>query len=230
MFHIKVPTLLQMIWASRDQVQNCTHEMDVRHIAVSSSPEEWKSSGQYLFDHKKYPQAMHCFARASLPRMVAICKAFHLREVACAKVGVVPLKAQQDAFHTAADAFTASGDDAPPGKDKIRYYHHAAECYVRAGDNRKAATRFLSAQEYDLAARCFRKAGRFDDTLRVLRKHSGQIPSESLEELYTVCRLFYCSKPNNNRCMLRHLHILHRLANVSELDHVSHYSHLLKKN
>ena len=140
--------------------------------------------------------------------MVAICEAFHLREVARAKVGVAPTKVQQNAFLTAADAFMASGNDAPPGKDKLQYYRNAADCYVRAGDDRKAADSFLCAQEYDQAARRFRKAGLFDETLEVLHKHSQKIPSESSEELYTVCRLYYCSKQDVNRYMLPDLHML----------------------
>ena len=134
--------------------------------------------------------------------MVAICEAFHLREVARAKVGVAPQKVQEDAFFTAASAFMASANDAPPGKDKLQYYRNAADCYVRAGDDRKAAEAFLDAQEYDLAARRFRKAGLFDKTLEVLHKHSQKISSGTSEELYTVCRLFYCSKRDANRCVV----------------------------
>ena len=189
----------QMIWTSRNQVQNCTPGTDVPHLAVSSTTAEWESFGNDLFKHKRYTQAMHCFARASLPRMEAICKAFHLREVARAKVGVA---AQEKAFLAAADAFMSSGNEAPSGKpDKFQYYRNAAECYVRAGDDRKAAAGYLSAQEYVLAARRLRKAGLFDETLEVLHKHSQKIPSESSEELYTVCRLFYCSKNDGKRYM-----------------------------
>ena len=190
-----------MIWTSRDQIQNCTPGTDT-HLAVSSTPKEWELFGHDLFKHKKYPQAMHCFARALQPRLVAICGAFHLREVARAKVGVAPPKVQEDAFLTAASAFMVSANDAPPGKDKLQYYRNAADCYVRAGDDRKAAEAFLDAQEYDLAARRFRKAGLFDKTLEVLHEHSQKISSESSEELYTVCRLFYCSKRNANRCVI----------------------------
>lgn len=219
-----------MIWTSRDQVQNCTPGTDVPHIAVSSTPAEWESFGYDLFKHKRYPQAMHCFARALLPRMVAICEAFQLREVARAKIGVASRKAQQQAFLTAANAFTTSGDDAPPDKDKLQYYRNAAECYVRAGDNRKAAIAYLSAQEYDLAARRYRKAGLFDETLEVLHTHSRQIPSESSEELYTVCRLWYCSKHDDTRCVLYGLRMQWHLTDiVSGLDHVCHSSHPLKK-
>ena len=200
----------QMIWTSRSQVQNCTPGTDIPRLAVSSTPEEWKAFGHDLFKHKRYPQAMHCFTRASRPWMAAICEAFQLREVARAKVGVAPLKVQQDAFLTAADAFVAvaRANDAPPNgapsvKDKLQYYRNAADCYVRASDHRKAADAYLGAHEYDLAARGFRKVGLFDKMLEVLDKHFQKIPSESSEELYTVCRLFYCSKRDVKKCVFR---------------------------
>ncbi|KAF9229832.1 hypothetical protein BS17DRAFT_744362 [Gyrodon lividus] len=187
---------MRMVWTSRDQVQNCTPGTDVPHLAVSSTPAEWESFGRNLFKHKRYPQAMHCFARASLPRMVAICQAFHLREAAHAQIGTAPRKNQQQAFLVAADAFMDSGNDAPESKDKLQYHRNAAKCYEQAGDDRKAAIAYLAAQEYDLAARRYRKAGLFDETLEILEKHSQRIPSESTKELYTVCRLFYYSKGN----------------------------------
>ncbi|KAI9566710.1 hypothetical protein HD554DRAFT_2040083 [Boletus coccyginus] len=190
---------MRMIWTARNQVENCTPEKDIPRLAVSSGPAEWERQGHDLFKHKKYPKSMYCFTKAKLPRMVAICQAFHLREVARAKVGVAPQKDQQDAFLTAAKAFMASGNDAPRGKDKLQYYRNAADCYVRAEDDLKAADAYLDAQEYDLAARRFRKVGLFDKTLEVIRKHSKNISPESLKELETVCRLFYCSKRDVKR-------------------------------
>ena len=221
--------LQQMIWTSRNQVQNCTPGTDVPHLAVSSTPEEWASFGHDLFRHKRYPQAMHCFARAFMPRMEAICEAFQLREVARAKVNVASSKAQEAAFLAAAVAFTNSANDAPPGRDKLQYYRNAAECYVRAGDDRKAATAYLSAEEYDLGARRFRKAGLFDETLEVLHEHSQKVSSDCSEELYTVCRLFYCRQRDGKRCVLCDLRTLYNLTDVSELGHVCHYSHRLKR-
>lgn len=183
-----------MFWTRRSQVQNCTPSTDVPHLAVSSTPEEWESFGRSLFQHKRYSQAMHCFARASLPRMVAISRAFQLREVARSKVGIAPPKDLQRAFLGAADAFTEIGHDALGGKDKLQYYRNAADCYIRAGDDRKAAAAYIAAQEYELAARQFRKAGLFDNALEVLHKHPQKISPESSEELLNVCRLFYFSQ------------------------------------
>ncbi|KIJ59804.1 hypothetical protein HYDPIDRAFT_118051 [Hydnomerulius pinastri MD-312] len=185
---------MRMVWSSRKQVQNCTPGTDVPHLAVSSTPAEWEASGRSLFTHKRYPQAIHCFARASLPRMVAIAHAFQLREDARAKIGIASQKDQEQAFLTAADAFSKSGDDAPAGTDKLHYYRNAADCYIRAGDDRKGAVAYVAAQEYDLAARRYRKAGLFDNTLQILHKHPRKISPESTDELYNVCRLFYISK------------------------------------
>ncbi|KIJ60080.1 hypothetical protein HYDPIDRAFT_117540 [Hydnomerulius pinastri MD-312] len=185
---------MRMVWSSRKQVQNCTPDTDVPHLAVSSTPAEWETFGRSLFTHKRYPQAMHCFARASLPHMVAIAHAFQLREDARTKIGIASQKDQQQAFLTAADAFSKSGDDAPAGSDKLYYYRNAADCYIRAGDDRKGAVAYVAAQEYDLAARRFRKAGLFDNTLEILHKHPQKISSESTHELHNVCRLFYVSK------------------------------------
>ncbi|KAI9567008.1 P-loop containing nucleoside triphosphate hydrolase protein [Boletus coccyginus] len=156
---------MRMIWTSRNQVQNCTPE--------------WESSGQTLFKHQRYFQAKHCFARASLPRMVAICEAFRLREVARARIGVAPQKDQQEAFLTAADAFMVSGNNAPQGKDKLQYYRNAADCYVRAEEDRKAADAYLDAQEYDLAVRRYRTVSLSDKTLETPRGHSENISSET---------------------------------------------------
>ncbi|KIJ60100.1 hypothetical protein HYDPIDRAFT_32524 [Hydnomerulius pinastri MD-312] len=185
---------MRMVWSSRKQVQNCTPGMDVPHLAVSSTPAEWETFGRFLFTNKRYPQAMHCFERASLPRMVAITHAFQLREEARAKVGITSQKDQQQAFLTAADAFSKSGDDAPAGPDKLQYYRNAADCYIRTGDDRKAAVAYVAAQEYDLAARRYWKAGLFDNMLEILHEHPQKISSESTDELYNVCRLFYISK------------------------------------
>ena len=230
-------TSQQMIWTSRNQVQNYTPGMDIPHLAVSSTITEWESFGRDLLKHEKYLEAMQCFTKASLPCMTKICNALHLRELARAKVGVEPrTQVQQDAFLTAAnailaatEAFTTSIHDAPSAKDKLQFYRNAAECYVRGGDHRKAATVYLSIEEYDLGARCFRKAGLFDETLEFLYKHSQKISSDCFKELLTVCRLFYCSKRSRKRCVLHNMHALCDLTDVRDLGHVYHYSRPSKK-
>lgn len=138
---------------------------------------------------------MHCFERAGLHREVEVCEAYQLREVARSGVGVASLNNQKGAFVVAADAFTGCGAVAT-GKQRLQYYRNSAECYIKGGEDLKAADAYLKAQEFELAAKRYRKAGRFDKTLHVLDDHGTSIPGATAEELWTVCRLFYCSRNN----------------------------------
>ncbi|KAG1841507.1 hypothetical protein F4604DRAFT_1829867 [Suillus subluteus] len=60
----------------------------------------------------------------------------------------------------------------------------------------KAAEGYPNAQEFKQAAKRYRKAGRFDKTLHVLGDHGMNMPEETTAELWTVCRLFCCSRNN----------------------------------
>ncbi|KAG2108064.1 P-loop containing nucleoside triphosphate hydrolase protein, partial [Suillus discolor] len=176
---------MRLFWTSRNQVQNCIPGTDVPHLAVSSTPEEWASFGRSLFSHKRYSQAIHCFERANLRREVKVCEAHQLRDVARSSVGVASLSDQKRAFNVAADAFTDCGATAT-GNQKLQYYRNSADCYVRAGDDLKAAEAYLNTQELEQAAKRYRKAGRFDKTLHVLHDHGTDIPDETKTELWTV--------------------------------------------
>ncbi|KAI6165390.1 hypothetical protein EDD17DRAFT_225914 [Pisolithus thermaeus] len=189
---------MRIFWTSRSLIQNCTPETDVPHLAVSSTPEEWADSGRSLFHHKRYTQAMHCFGRADMSREVRIAEAYHFRELARATVGIALPSEQKRAFTKAADAFVTSGSEAS-GREKLQYYRTAAECYIRAADNRKAGDAYLNAEEYELAAKCYRKAGKFDKTVDVLKSHSEKMSPDSADELLTVCRLYYCSQDVEKR-------------------------------
>ncbi|KAG2064506.1 hypothetical protein BDR04DRAFT_1162468 [Suillus decipiens] len=188
---------MRILWTSRNQVQNCTPGTDVPHLAVSSTPEEWASFGRSLFSHKCYSQAIHCFERANLHREVKVCEAYQLREAARSSVGVVSLSNQKRAFNVAADAFTNCGASAT-GNQKLQYYRNSADCYVRVGDDLQAAEAYLNAQEFEQAVKRYRKAGRFDQILHVINDQDmrANIPEETTTELWTVSRLFYCSRSN----------------------------------
>ncbi|KAI6011661.1 hypothetical protein BKA83DRAFT_630943 [Pisolithus microcarpus] len=184
---------MRMLWASRSQIQNYTPAMGVPHLAVSSTPEEWAESGDSSFHHKLYAHAMYCFERANMPRELKIAKAYHFRQLARATVGIALLSEQRRAFVKAAEAFVACGSETP-GREKLQYYRTAAECYVRAADDCKAADAYLNAEEYELAAKHYRKAGIFNRTVDVLKSHSKKMSRDCADELLTVCRLYYCSK------------------------------------
>ena len=186
-----VPHIAVSSTAKGSQVQNCTPVTDVPHLAVSSTSKEWEASGRSLFSHKRYSQASHCFERAGLRREVKVCEAYRLREVARSGVGVALLSDQKRAFIMAADIFVGCGADAT-GNEKHQYYRNAADCYIKGGEDVKAAGACVKAEEFEVAAKCYRKAGRFDRTLHFLHTHGSRISGETAEELWTACRLFYC--------------------------------------
>ncbi|KAI6128736.1 hypothetical protein EDD16DRAFT_1739250 [Pisolithus croceorrhizus] len=184
---------MKLFWTSRSQIQNHAPDSGVPQLAVSSTLEEWAESGHSLFQHKRYIQAMHCFERAHMPYALRIAGAYHLRELARATIGVALLNEQQRAFAKAANAFVTCGGEAP-GREKLQYYRTAAECYVRAADDRKAADAHLNAEEYELAAKRYRRAGKFDKVADILKSHSEELSRDCADELLTVCRLYYCSQ------------------------------------
>lgn len=77
----------------------------------------------------------------------------------------------------AAGAFTDCGAT-ETGNQKLQYYRNSADCYVRAGDDLKAAEAYFNAQEFEQATKRYRKARRFDKTVYVLDDHGVNIFEE----------------------------------------------------
>ncbi|KAF9224470.1 hypothetical protein BS17DRAFT_766503 [Gyrodon lividus] len=167
-------------------MRNCTPGQDVPHpsSSVSSTPEEWAALGHSLFKHKRYPQAMRCFERTSLPREVAVTKAYHLRELARASVGVTSSGKQQEAFRTAATAFWVCGVNTLT-RERHHYYRNAADCYIHAGNDHLAAKAYFHAEEYELAAKRYRDSKKIagssaNDVCRHSKEKGRVMPLESL--------------------------------------------------
>ncbi|KAG1764093.1 hypothetical protein EV702DRAFT_1283367 [Suillus placidus] len=180
-------------WASAlrsENIESCICEMSIRS---SRCAVEWNVP---LFLHKRYSQAIHCFKRADLRREVKVCEAYLLREAARSSVGVALLNIQQRAFTAAAEAFADCGA-AATGNERRQYYRTSADCYVRGGQDFKAADTYLKAEEFELAANRYRKAGSFDRTLHVLTDHRAVIPEKTATHLWMVCRLHYCGRSND---------------------------------
>lgn len=186
----------QIFWESQNLIRTCARSTDVPPLAASSTPEEWASTGRSLFFRQRYSQAIHCFERAYLHREVKVCKAYLLRKAARSTVGVALLNVQQRAFTAAADAFVECAA-AATGNERRQYYRTSAYCYIRGGQDLKAADSYLKAEEFELAAKSYRKAGSFDRTLHVLTDHRAVIPEKTATELWMVCRLHYCSRNND---------------------------------
>jgi hypothetical protein len=140
----------QVLWTKRNQILNCTPDMDMPRLAMSSSVEEW---ARELFDRKKYLQAKHCYERATMPREVYVAHAYFLREQARTTQGGDTSHMKEGrrvAFVFAAEAFLTCPKQAR--KFTPAYYRIAGECFEEAPDILRAAEAFLEAREYNIAA------------------------------------------------------------------------------
>lgn len=136
-------------------------------------------------------QAKHCFARASLPREVAIADAYYLREQARATpLGAGPAAvARSRAFLAAAEAFLICAEDAK--KEKRAYFRNAAGCFERGGDNGRAASAYVCAEEYTAAAKLYRDLGQFDEAVRVIKTYKQNMDADVVQDIVDHSRLFY---------------------------------------
>ncbi|PIL29959.1 hypothetical protein GSI_07870 [Ganoderma sinense ZZ0214-1] len=181
---------MRIVWTHKDQIQNCTPGTDVPRLAMSSTAEDWAKTAQTLFNNRRYMQAMHCYERAGKAREKAVACAYYLREVA----RMTPIRRgdtsiQTVAFVTAAEAFIASAQTAIT--EKKAYYRIAAQCYVDSGDDYKAAQAYASATEYTLAAQHYRKAGKFEEAVDVIKQHKGRMQSDVVESIVDVSKLYF---------------------------------------
>ncbi|CDO74781.1 hypothetical protein BN946_scf185001.g29 [Trametes cinnabarina] len=174
----------------RNLIQNCDPSTGVPQLAATSSAEDWAKMALELFNNRRYMQAMHCYERAGLVREKAVSNAYYLREVArTTSAHKGDTAARTLAFITAAKAFISSAQDAV--KEKRAYYRIAAECYVQASDDYRAAQAYQDAAEFTLAAQHYRKAGKFDKAVEVVKLHKGQVAENVAESILEVSRLYF---------------------------------------
>jgi hypothetical protein len=133
---------------------------------------------------------MHCFERAGRHREVAVANAYSLREGAQKMTSAHRHdKDPAAAFLAAAEAFMECAVAAT--REKRAYYRIAAECFVKHGNNYKAAKAYLDAEEYTLAAQLYRKDGHFDDAVHIITAHRDKMLSNVVESILDVARLVY---------------------------------------
>ncbi|OCH88979.1 hypothetical protein OBBRIDRAFT_757238 [Obba rivulosa] len=181
---------MRVFWTSKGQIQNCTPGTDVPRLAMSSTPEEWERTALSLFNNRRYLQSMHCYERAGKAREKAAARAYYLRELARSTSAVgSDTTVQSKAFVEAAEAFMTSAEEAV--KEKRSYFRIAAECYVQSGNDAKAANAYFQASEFTLSAQHYRKAGMFDEAVKVIQEHHHVIIPQVAETIIDVSRLEY---------------------------------------
>ncbi|KAJ7293966.1 hypothetical protein C8J57DRAFT_1444990 [Mycena rebaudengoi] len=181
---------MRALWTSRDQVQNCTPGTDTPRLAISSTAEEWEEQGRKLFANKRYRQAKHCFERALRPRQVAMADAYYLRQEARKSPGGNSrraIDARRAAFLEAAAAFL----DCAREDKTFAYFRIAAECFEDAGDDLQAAQAYQDAREFTRSAELWRKLGRFDEAVAIVKAHKKEVRPDVVDKVVNVARLFY---------------------------------------
>ncbi|KAI1785420.1 hypothetical protein LXA43DRAFT_132940 [Ganoderma leucocontextum] len=191
---------MRIVWTHKDQIQTCTPGTDVPRLAMSSTAEDWAKTAQTLFNNRRYMQAMHCYERAGRAREKAVAHAYYLREVArTTPVRRGDTSAQAVAFIAAAEAFISSARDAIT--EKKAYYRIAAQCYVESSDDYRAAHAYSQATEYTLAAQHYRKAGKFEEAVYVIKQHKGKMQADVVESIMDVSRLYFLREKQIKKAM-----------------------------
>jgi tetratricopeptide (TPR) repeat protein len=180
-----------MFWTARNEIEHFTAGMEMPHLAVSSTPEEWGDMGKELFQNKRYLQAMHCFERANQMREKAVANAYYLREQARLLPIISPRQSEPRsvAFVKTAEAFLDCANSA--SKDARTYFSNAADCFESGGDIRRAAKAFLDAENFTRAVQLYRKEGMFDEALQVIQGHGQTVDANVSESVINVARLYY---------------------------------------
>ena len=145
-----------------------------------------------MFLNKRYAQASIAFQRAGRDREAAICDAYLLREKA-RLVSTTASAARVKAFVTAANAFITCAQDSSSkqANERLAYYGTAGECYLEAGNPKKAGDHYQMAEKYGEAARAYREGGYFDVMVKVITRHKDAIESGLLERLTMVAQMHY---------------------------------------
>ncbi|RXW16510.1 hypothetical protein EST38_g9345 [Candolleomyces aberdarensis] len=178
---------MKMLWDSKGFIHIHAPGGDVPRLAVSSTPEEWASTGRTLFASRRYAQAMHAFERAGRTREARISHTYYLRDNA-RSIGPFSKEAKRNAFRRAAESFLECTWDAE-AKERRVFFHSAAECFERAGscgdnmeDYVEAAQAYEEAKEYTPAVRLYKKTEMFDEAIRVVQSHRQEVDEELASE------------------------------------------------
>ena len=143
---------------------------------------------------------MRAYERAKMSREKDVACAYHLREVAKAKL-LADVRAREAAFISAAMAFLHSAGESADAEEIVAYHRIAADCYAAVGDQATAARYYLLAKEFTQSAMCYRKAGLFDDAVGVIQNNHDDVYKEPDSEdanvadsIIDVAKLHYLKK------------------------------------
>jgi tetratricopeptide (TPR) repeat protein len=163
-------------------------------VIVTSSEADWAKSGRLLFNKRLYPQAMFCFEKADLLVERDIAAAYQARKEARLLLAKsVDRQTRRSAFASTAKDFLDCAM-LSKGKQQISCYLRAAECFLQSESWKSAAEAFFSANEFDLAAKNFRRAGCFAEAVDVVKRCRDKMQKSLAEEIIGIARLEFLRK------------------------------------
>ncbi|KDN37507.1 hypothetical protein RSAG8_10106, partial [Rhizoctonia solani AG-8 WAC10335] len=178
-------------WTEQNLIEKCGPGDPIPRLGESSLESEWEEQGRTLFERELYPQAMLCFQRAGLVLESNIAAAYQARkEARLLQATKSNDRETRTAFHYAAKKFLECSKIAT-SKQQTSCYLRAADCFVQAEEWKPAAETFIIAQDFGMAAKCFRNAGCFSEAVETVQTHSEDIQQNVAEEIIKVARLEY---------------------------------------
>ncbi|KIY72669.1 hypothetical protein CYLTODRAFT_388217 [Cylindrobasidium torrendii FP15055 ss-10] len=183
---------MRKYWASQRLVNNYEYSAGTNAppLATSSTLDEWKREGIFLFKRQQWDAARTCFNRAKQPTMADIARAYELQDIA-RKVPVTKAQQRRLAFRQAGDAFLNCANEPRNTKSRRSYLGISAECLEDGGDLLRAAPVYRLAERYDDAARIYNNLRNFDEAVDIVKKYPGKVDVELVPKIIARARLAY---------------------------------------
>ncbi|CUA74878.1 TPR and ankyrin repeat-containing protein 1 [Rhizoctonia solani] len=183
---------MKLFWRKQGFIKECGPNDPMPQLSVSSTEADWAKSGRLLFNKRLYPQAIFCFEKAGLMAERDIAAAYEARKQArlLQAAKSVDRATRRAAFTKAASQFIECAKSSK-GRQQISCYLRAAECHLQAEDWKAAAGAFYSGNDFNMAAKNFRRAGCFDEAVDVIKRHQHGVQRSLADEIIGVARLEY---------------------------------------
>lgn len=144
-----------------------------------------------MLEQRIFAEAAHAFSRAGEPFLEARALA-HGALAAAVKTekGYRPSPADiKEAYGGAADRFHLAAILAPNERLATRCHTVAGDCFVRADMLVEAAKEYEKGREYEKSAVSYRKAGSFEDAVRIVQGHRSDVQDETATKIIEVSKV-----------------------------------------
>lgn len=156
---------------------------------MKSSLHDWFNQGIDFFAKQLYRQAALCFTKAHQPWWCQAAEAYDER----IRLRQMPSKntSRSSLFNGLARRFEELTSEAPTEDDAILLSENAAYCFVEGGNWSSAARSFYRCRQFNESVVYYRKAGLFDDAIRVINRQGTTVDSNLKDRVEYAATLHY---------------------------------------